>query len=278
VQIKEPIENSFHTYGSEIYACQYVPDEIKGTVVLVHGLGEHSGRYKKTVIPILLKSGLAVVTYDNVGHGKSSGKRGHCQSYNSLLDILDEVVQKAKHLFPIKPVFLYGHSMGGNLVLNYAMRREVKLAGLVATSPYLRLAFQPPKWKIILGKLMLNVLPSITLPSGLDPKGISRIPEEVEKYKKDPLVHDKVSPMFSFPIMAAGEWAIQNANQLNINALLLHGTADQIISVEGTKEFHRNSNKTQLELFDDAFHELHNDLCRTEMLAAISNWLKQQFV
>jgi alpha-beta hydrolase superfamily lysophospholipase len=260
----------------DIYGFHRRPEDVKGAVVLVHGFGEHSGRYENNVIPMLVNLGLAVVTYDNVGHGKSSGKRGHCDSYASLLDILEEVIGKAKQLFTDKPVFLYGHSMGGNLVLNYALRRNVKLDGIVATSPYLRLAFEPPKWKVKIGKWMLNRMPSITLPSGLDPKGISRIPEEVEKYKNDPLVHDKVSPMFSFPVIDAGEWAIQSADQLTTNTLLLHGTADPIIDVEGTKDFHKNSNKTTLKLFEGGYHELHNDICKNEMLGVIEDWLKKK--
>lgn len=274
----QEIEFKFHSHECEVYGFHTKPENVKGVIVLVHGFGEHSDRYKNSVIPMLLSSGLAVVTYDNVGHGKSSGKRGHCPSYNALLDILEDVIKKAEEVNPNMPLFLYGHSMGGNLVLNYAMRRDTKVSGIVATSPYLRLAFQPPKWKMILGKLMLKIAPSITLPSGLDPKGISRIPEEVEKYVNDPLVQDKVSPMFSFPIIDAGEWAIQNAKLLNVNTLLLHGTADPIIDPAGTKEFHQNSNKTTLELFEGGYHELHNDLCKEELFSTIQDWIKQQLV
>jgi len=271
----EKEEFSFHTHGYQVYGFHTHPETVKGVVVLVHGFGEHSGRYTEHVIPMLLQADLAVVTYDNVGHGKSSGKRGHCKSYESLLDILKNTIDRAEGLFPKVPLFLYGHSMGGNLVLNYALRR-IKPSGIVATSPYLRLAFQPPKWKLFMGRQLMNT--SITLPSGLDPKGISRIPAEVEKYKNDPLVHDKVSPMFSFPVMDAGEWAIQNAKQLQVNTFLLHGTADPIIDYRGTKEFHENSKRTTLELFEGGYHELHNDLCKDEMLAATQNWLKQQLV
>ncbi|MFS4491675.1 lysophospholipase [Maribacter sp. 2308TA10-17] len=270
------VEFRFHLHGCEVYGFQAIPNSVKGVVILVHGFGEHSGRYKNTVIPMLVSADLAVLTYDNVGHGKSSGRRGHCPSYEALLDILREVIEKAEARFPNLPVFLYGHSMGGNLVLNYVLKREVKLTGIVATSPYLRLAFKPPKWKIFIGRRLKGS--AITLPSGLDPSGISRIPEEVEKYKNDPLVHDKVSPMFSFPVMDAGEWAIQNANQLKVDTLLLHGTADQIIDPEGTKAFHQNSAKTTLELFEGGYHELHNDSCKVEMLQTISNWLQQQLV
>ncbi len=259
---------------SNVYCCYAAPDEIEGAVVLVHGFGEHSGRYLDHVVPMLLNTSLAVVIYDNIGHGKSDGKQGHCPSYVALLDILDSIIVKTKSIFSEVPLFLYGHSMGGNLVLNYALRRKVELAGVVATSPYLRLAFQPPKWKMFIGKMMLGLMPSITLPSGLNPNGISRIPEEVAKYKNDALVFDEISPMYSFPIMDAGEWAIAHAAQLNVDTLLLHGTADPIIDHKGTIAFHENSNKTALELIDGGFHELHNDLCRNQILKMVQGWLK----
>ena len=260
-------EFTFESHYTNIYGCSTEPSQVHGVLVLVHGFGEHSGRYSGNIVPILNNLGLAVIVYDNIGHGKSGGKRGHCSSYLALMDILDKVVDKARDTFPDKALFLYGHSMGGNLVLNYALRSDTKLDGIIATSPYLRLAFRPPTWKMVLGKLMMRIMPSIALPSGLDPNGISRIPAEVEKYTSDALVHDKVSPMFSFPIMEAGEWAIANAGRLKVDTLLLHGTGDPIIDYRATQEFHENSNGTTLKLFEGGYHEL---------LETVRNWLRQQ--
>lgn len=257
-----------------IYCWHVQPGIPKGIVVLVHGFGEHSGRYLSEVVPQLLDAHLAVIGYDHIGHGRSGGKRGHCPSYEALLFILHQVILKAKSIYPDKPLFLYGHSMGGNLVLNYALRSTIDMRGVIATSPYLRLAFHPPKWKMILGKWMLKLFPAITLSSGLDPGGISRIPEEVERYLADPLVHDKVSPMFSFPVMEAGEWAIKHAHLLKTETLLLHGTGDRIIDYKGTESFHENATVTTLKLKDGAYHELHNDVCRDEVLLTITTWLK----
>ncbi len=267
-------EFALEAFNIKIHGNYAQPETTKGVVVLVHGFGEHAARYQNSVVPMLLSTSLAVVSYDNFGHGKSGGKRGHCPNYEALLAILELAITKATNLFPNVPLFLYGHSMGGNLVLNYALRKKNGLKGVIATSPYLRLAFQPPKWKMSIGKMMLNLMPSITLPSGLDPNGISRIPEEVTKYKNDALVFDEISPMYSFPIMDAGEWAIENAAQLNVDTLLLHGTTDPIIDHKGTKAFHQNSSKTTLKLFEGGFHELHHDLCKDEMLDTIKNWVK----
>ncbi|HMB65045.1 MAG TPA: lysophospholipase [Eudoraea sp.] len=269
-------EFTLTSYKTQIYGASVQRDSVKGVVVLVHGFGEHWGRYTESVLPVLLDTGAAVVVYDNIGHGRSGGKRGHCPGYQALLDILGQVVEKAGALFPDTSVFLYGHSMGGNLVLNYAIRRDNRIKGIIATSPYLRLAFKIPAWKRLLGKAMLHILPSFTLPSGLDPRGISRIAGEVDKYVSDPLVHDKVSPMFSFPIMEAGEWVIANAEKLRLPLKLLHGTADPIIDHKGTLEFHQKAPKSDLTLFPGAYHELHHDLCGTEALEIIQNWLQQQ--
>jgi len=269
-------EFELEAFNVKIHGNYARPETTIGVVVLVHGFGEHAARYQNSVVPMLLSTSLAVVSYDNFGHGKSGGKRGHCPNYEALLAILEMVITKATNLFPNVPLFLYGHSMGGNLVLNYTLRRNIELAGVIATSPYLRLAFRPPKWKMVIGKMMLSLMPSITLPSGLNPDGISRIPEEVAKYKNDSLVFDKISPMYSFPIMEAGEWAIENAARLNVDTLLLHGTADPIIDCNGTKEFHQNSSKTALKLFDGGFHELHHDQCKDEMLAVVKKWVKSR--
>ncbi len=267
---------TFQAYSTKIQGFHTAPEKPKGVLVLVHGFGEHLGRYLEHILPVLLDSGFTVVMYDNIGHGKSDGKRGHCPSYEALLDIMDMAIQKAVELHPKLPLFLYGHSMGGNLVLNYVLRRQSKINGIVATSPYLRLAFQPPKWKMVLGKAMLHIMPSITMPSGLDPNGISRIPEEVETYKSDPLVHDKVSPMYSFPVIEAGEWAIAHAGALRVDTLLLHGTGDPIIDYRGTEEFHKNATETTLKLLEGAYHELHHDLCRKEMLKTVKKWLQER--
>ena len=267
---------NFEAFNANIFGQIFQSPNPKGLVILVHGFGEHSGRYLFDVIPMLIETELAVVTYDNIGHGKSGGKRGHCPSYEALLDILEAVIVHAVEQFPDFPMFLYGHSMGGNLVLNYALRRQNNIRGIVATSPYLRLAFQPPQWKMVLGKLLLKLWPSLTMPSGLDPEGISRIPQEVDRYQADPLVHNQVSPMFSFPIMEAGEWSIAHSDRLDVNTLLLHGPKDPIIDYRGTQDFHKNSNKTTLNLFEGGYHELHHDLCKDEMLQTVQNWLRQQ--
>ena len=256
-----------------LHAEYWQPENPKATVVLLHGMGEHLGRYQAFVIPKLTAHKYAVLAYDQIGHGKTKGKRGHVSRYQLLLDCLHTAVLEAKKRNPNLPVFVYGHSMGGNVVINYALKNPSQIKAVVATSPLLRLAFNPPKWKVSLGRFMLNILPGITLPSELDASGISRDKAEVARYQKDPLVHDKISPMYSFPVFDAGEYAIANANTLNLPMLVCHGTGDQITSWEASKAFTDNTPKADLKLFEDGYHELHYDFCKEELMETIIAWL-----
>jgi acylglycerol lipase len=167
--------------------------------------------------------------------------------------------------------------MGGNAVINYGIKRTNDLKGIIATSPFLRLAFEPPKIKLAVGKLLQKIAPSITMGNELDANDISREKIEVEKYVNDPLVHDKISPNFSLTFIETGKWAIENAGKLETPMLLLHGTGDKIIDYKGTQEFANNSDQATLKLYDGGYHELQNDLCKEEMLGDVVSWLNSQF-
>ncbi|WP_299181012.1 alpha/beta hydrolase [uncultured Aquimarina sp.] len=260
----------------KIFAQYWLPDNCKGIILLVHGMGEHSARYEDYLIPELLAKHIAVITYDNFGHGKSSGKRGHCPNYNSLMDVINTVYQKSREIVNKLPVFLYGHSMGGNLVINYLIRKKAEVTGVIITSPFLRLAFQPPKWKITMGRVFQKIVPSMTLPSGLDVKAISRVTDEVEKYKNDPLIHDRVSPNFTLPIIEAGIWAISKATLVEKPVLIVHGTEDQITDYRASQEFAEKNDLISFIPFKGGYHELHNDIKKEKFLLTITNWIGQR--
>ena len=269
-------EFTFNIYKTDFYGQYWQPENAKAVVVLVHGMGEHSSRYTTSVIPKLVENDFAVIAFDHFGHGKTSGKRGHNPSFNAVLESVSEVIKKAQELYPNKPIFLYGHSMGGNTVINYTLRKNHSLKAVIATSPMLKLAFEPPAWKMTLGKMMHKIAPSITLPSELDATHISRVKEEVDLYVNDSMVHDKISPNFSLSFLDAGNWAIENASKLNTPMYLLHGTDDKIIDYKGTEAFASNSKKATLKLYKGGYHELHNDLCKEEMLQDVVDWFNKQ--
>ena len=266
---------TFDFHKTKFFGQYWQPETVKAVVVIVHGMGEHSGRYQH-VATKLADNEFGVIAFDHFGHGKTAGKRGHNPGFNYVLESITELIDKATEIFGNKPIFLYGHSMGGNAVINYTLRKEHNLKGTIATSPFLKLAFQPPAWKLSLGKIMQKIAPSITLGNELDANDVSRDFIEVKKYIDDPLVHDQVSPNYSLSFIDAGEWAINNAATLKTPMLLLHGTGDKIIDYKGTEAFANNTPKASLKLYKDAYHELQNDLCKEEMLQDVVNWLNSQ--
>ncbi|MCD8440375.1 alpha/beta hydrolase [Tenacibaculum finnmarkense] len=256
------------------------PNSVKAVVIIVHGMGEHSGRYQ-SVAKNLTDANFGVIAFDHFGHGKTTGKRGHNPGFDAVLTSISQLIEKASAVFGDKPQFLYGHSMGGNAVINYALRKEFiqknkNLIGVIATSPMLKLAFNPPAWKLKLGKIMQKIAPSITLSNELDISDISRDEVEVQKYLDDPLVHDKISPNFSLSFIDAGKWAIDNAQLLQIPMFVLHGTADKIIDYKGSQEFANATKNANLKLYKGAYHELQHDLCKDEMLKDVIHWLENQ--
>jgi alpha-beta hydrolase superfamily lysophospholipase len=268
-------EFNFNICNTEFYGQYWQAENTKAVVVLVHGMGEHSARYKH-VAKKLNENDFSVVAFDHFGHGKTAGKRGHNPNFDAVLESVSKTIEKATTVFENKPIFLYGHSLGGNVVFNYLLRKKHNIKGGIATGAFLKLAFEPPKLKLFVGKILQKIAPATTMPSGLDATGISRIDTEVNKYKDDPLIHDKISPNFGLTFIETGKWALENASNLKTPMLLLHGTDDKIIDYKAIEEFSNKTKKATLKLYQGGYHELHNDLCAEEVFQDIVDWLNTQ--
>jgi alpha-beta hydrolase superfamily lysophospholipase len=253
--------------------CWEPAGELHAVVCLVHGLGEHCGRYDH-VAAALNEAGYTVLAYDQRGHGRSGGKRGVIPSYDALMDDIGLLLVQAEQRFPGKPRFLYGHSLGGNEVLNYALRRRPDLAGVVSTSPGLRTAFKPPALQLAAGRLMNRLWPAFTMPNRLELAAISRDPVVVAAYQSDPLVHDRLSARLGIELLQSGEWAIAHAAEFPIPLLLVHGTADRITSHNASQEFANKAPNCTLKLWDGLYHETHNEPEHQGVLFAIVAWLQ----
>jgi len=249
--------------------------EIKAALCLVHGMGEHCERYAH-VANFLNENGVAVVSFDHRGHGKSEGKKGHAPNYEALLDDVGLALSKTAELFPKIPIFLYGHSMGGNVVLNYALRRKPNVKGIIASSPWLNLAFEPSKIDLTLAKFMINIYPSFTQNSKLDATAISRDAKEVEKYKNDPLVHDLISPAFFLGAFEAGNYALEHASEMAYSLLIYHGTKDRLTSHDASKAFAEKMNPKLVtwKSWEGLFHETHNEPEKAAVLQFLLEWIK----
>lgn len=241
-------------------------------IIIVHGLGEHIGRYEPWAEKFA-QYNYAVCGIDLPGHGQTSGRRGHINSILKVYDILDDFIIKVKAQHPNKPIILYGHSMGGNIAGNYVLERKPEIKALILSSPWLKLAVKPPVFKFWLATWMYKIFPSFPDSTKLDPNFISRIPEEVQNYKKDKLVHGSVTPGLFIPIFFNGLSLLNKASKINVPTFIFHGSGDKLTSYKASKEFAKHNDKIDLKIYENGYHELHYDLCREEVFEDILDWL-----
>jgi len=260
--------------GLDMFSCGWVPGgKPRAAIALVHGHGEHIGRFAH-VAAAMAAQGYALLAFDLRGHGKSGGPRGHTPSYTALMDDVAAFLAQVEGRHPGLPRFLYGHSLGGNLVINYALRRRPDLRGVVATDPWLKLAFEPPAVKVALGRMMNGIAPGFTQHSNLDTKGLSHDAAVVSAYDNDPLVHDRMSARLFVEIYNSGLWALEHAAEFPLPLLLMHGAADPITSAAASREFAaRAGNKITLKVWPDMYHEIHNEPAKGEVFKVMLDWL-----
>jgi alpha-beta hydrolase superfamily lysophospholipase len=272
-QNKTHAESSWKTPdGAQLYCQEWLPGgEVKAAVVLVHGLGEHSSRYQH-VADFLNSAGYAVTAFDLRGHGRSTGVRGDC-SYDQTADDIQHFLDQASARFADLPLFLYGHSLGGALVLYYGLTHNPKLTGIIATSPGL-IPAQDPGAKRTIAKIMARLLPSMTMNNDLDVTGLSHIPAVSEKYLADPLVHPKISIRLGNDLLSKGEWMLQQTS-FPVPLLLLQGSEDRLVNPAGARRFAENvKGATTFHLYPGLYHELHNEAEQREVLQTILDWME----
>ena len=254
-----------------VYKVKFGEPEL-GWVVLVHGLGEHSGRYGR-LIRELNEAGFAVYAFDWPGHGKSPGKRGHT-SVEEAMEIIDSIIEELGE----KP-FLFGHSLGGLTVIRYGETRPDKIRGVIASSPALAKSPETPGFMVALAKFLGRVAPGLVLSNGIRPELLSRNRDAVRRYVEDPLVHDRISAKLGRSIFVNMELAHREAERIRVPVLLLVGTADIITPPEGARKLFKRlkvEDKTLRE-FEGAYHEIFEDPeWADEFHRAIVEWLVER--
>ena len=247
----------------------------KKLILLVHGLGEHCGRYEQWA-QLFNKRGYSLLSLDLHGHGRSEGKRGHVKSIDVFLDDIDVLYQKSNELFPGYKKILYGQSMGGNLVLNHVISRNRPVAAVIASSPWFRMYKEPSDLVLTMVSHLKKILPSFTLSNQLIADHISHDPEVIRDYQRDPLNHDRISFKMFHELYHGGYNALRNVYKINYPLLIMHGQADTITSPKASEEFVMNtSNLTRLKLWPNQYHELHNEFIKEEVHSYIISWLEE---
>ncbi len=249
----------------------------RAAIIIVHGLGEHSSRYAH-IAKMFNDENIAVFSFDHRGHGLSGGSRGDIPSYDTACDDIDELIKKVKTEFPAIPIFLYGHSLGGAIVLNYGLTKNSQINGIICTSPGLGTNDPIPAIQLTLVKFLSRIAPKVTINNGLDVENLSHDQEVIHAYKNDPLVHPKISTRLALELVTQGQKMIQKADQFKYPLLLLQGEMDHLVNPKLTKQFAEKSSKINIRFiqFPDFYHEMHNELNNEEFLLSIKSWLNEQ--
>ena len=245
----------------------------KITFAVVHGLGEHAGRYERFANG-MAKHGFGTEALDLRGHGNSPGQRGHVDSWSQWIGDVSAFVKHVSASAGGEVVPL-GHSFGGAALLSTVLAG--KLPGIkrfIVSSPALRVKVAVPAWKIKVGTATSKILPTLALDNEVDPKLLSRIPDVVEAYRNDPLVHAKISSRMYTEWLAATRDILSRAGEIKVPFLILAGTEDGLIDPEGSKELHeRVPSMSELRLLEGRYHEPFNDRDNEEVFTLIASWL-----
>lgn len=270
-------ESNFEQGGITFHVQGWEPDaNPKAVVALVHGLGDHSGRYLH-VGKTLTSAGYALIGFDLRGHGRSGGARGHFPSLEAVMGDIRQFFRLLSGRYPGVSQFLYGHSLGGLLVLAYTLQYGADLKGVIATGPGLRSALQEQKAKVAMVKMLGSLTPTTIIKSDLEVAAISHDPTVVQAYKDDPLVHDRVSLGFGKAGLSAVDLCFDRARGFKPPLLLMHGKADRITFPSGSEDFARLAGETNkdvtLKLWDGLYHEIHNEPEQGEVFKTMVEWL-----
>jgi alpha-beta hydrolase superfamily lysophospholipase len=248
----------------------------KAVIALIHGLGEHTGRYQH-VGRAITDADYALVGFDLRGHGKSGGLRGHFSSLDVGMRDIQDFLLLLKKRYPELPFFLYGHSLGGLLVLTYALKNKPDLKGVISSGAGLRSQVHDQKMKVMMARILGSILPSTQIASGLDVSFLSRDPAVIDAYQLDPMVHDRISLAFGKAGLEATDYAWKHAGEFSLPLLIMHGAADRNTYPSGSRDFAelaaQNNSDVTLKLWEGRYHELHNDPEKEQVLAFMIQWL-----
>jgi len=245
-------------------------------VVVAHGLGEHGGAYAHLAEAIGPALEIDFLAIDFRGHGRSSGRRGVVRRYEDLVEDLRAAIAWAMSRRPDVPLFLLGHSNGGQVVLRLALEGADGVAGVIASNPSIRIAMPVPPGKLRIGKMLLSLAPWITLRTDAPSAWMTRDPVMQQMYRSDSLRHNRISAPLYFGMVEGGEMLMARAGEIKAPVLMLIGGQDPVISPESNREFYDrlgSDDKTFL-LYPRMLHEPLNELGRQQVFDDLARWLE----
>jgi acylglycerol lipase len=262
--------------GLNLFTQHWRPDShAKGTIVIAHGYGEHSGRYRH-VAEYFVQQGYAVYTLDHRGHGQSRGELlGYFERFEAVCDDLRRYIEWVRTEDKAAPLFLLGHSMGGLVSLYYAVNHQAMLKGLILSGTLLPVSSTIS----VANRIMLRILSQINPRSGVMPVDSNTVSKDravVEAYDSDPDVyHGKIPARVGAEWIAAADYVSANLPRITVPILILHGSADRLISPTNSQTIydHVGSTDKALKFYEGLYHEIVNEPEKARVLADIWVWL-----
>jgi len=245
----------------------------KAALIIVHGFGEHCGRWRN-VLDYFPARGYAVYIYDQRGFGRSPGMRGYINSWSEYREDLHYFVDLVQRAEPDLKRFIYSHSMGGAVSLDYALHYPQGLSGVIASAPGIG---KPgiPRSLYPLARILSRIRPAFSMKSPMSADLLSRDPDWVKFVLSDPLSHGTGTARFLWEFKQAGEWVNRNATRWGLPLLLMHGTADGMASIETTRRFAARLTYPDVQLieYEGGYHEIQNDILKDQVFADVEAWL-----
>jgi lysophospholipase len=263
------------TDGTTLYLRRYEAPDPRGEIVLIHGFGEHSGRYEP-LITHLLDHHYSVTAYDHRGHGKSAGLYGHVNRFSDYEDDLDIVITSIQKSSQPKKLFLVAHSMGGLVALGYLTRPRSGISGAVISAPLVAIAAKVPASKLLIAKMSAKLFPRLRMQNEINPAVLSRDGEIGRAYAADPLVGKMVSTRWFVEAVGAMEEVKRKASHITLPILVMHGTEDKLANCQMTAERFNEiaSIDKTLKIYQGYYHELFNEPEKQEVYERVTAWLE----
>ncbi|MGE5398686.1 MAG: lysophospholipase [Chitinophagales bacterium] len=263
--------------GLKIFYRSWQPEEVKAVLILVHGAGDHSGRYLH-VGEFFSQKGLAVLAPDLRGQGDSEGVRGHVGDFEEYLQDVSHMIEAARKQYPEVPVFLLGHSMGGTIGALYGITRPGKVQGILLSSPCMGLVMKINPVKKLVGKLVGKVVPKLTVPDGIDPSWVSRSPEVVAAYATDNVRCGRVTASWYNAFEAAWLKALAQARDFKYPCLILQAGDDRLVEKEKSELFYQqiSSKDKTFRFCEGCYHEIMNEPEKEKVLQDMWNWIMER--
>ncbi|MFK7895080.1 MAG: lysophospholipase [Myxococcota bacterium] len=265
----------------ERYAYTWLPPEPQRILILIHGYAEHAGRYDEMAM-YFARRGFVVRAYDQAGHGRTAGARGHVDRFDRLTEEVARFVDLVRLEHPGLPVTLLGHSMGGLVVAGTAALRKPAVDRIVLSGALLELGSEGglrQKLSLWAAKLLSVIAPKVGLAAGLDLEGLSRDPKVIRRYEADPYVKDRMTARFAAGMSAMVSEVAGLAHEVEQPILILHGEADSIAPPAGSRAFHAGlkpevSSASALQIYPELRHEIFNEPERESVWQDILRWLE----